>query len=369
MPILMTLAIFAGVFGALYREAVPRLWAVALGAGAIVVYGTGAGFYSLAGAVDAIYFETLALIFGMSMVSNLLYRGGLSARLAQWMTGATPGNTHWILVLSVLATYGISLAINNLAAIIIVLPVTLRACQRAGITPVPLAVAEIIASNLGGASTMIGDFPNMIIASAGGLGFWDFIGGMMAPCLVLLAATLVYFHRRWPECAVPMPEFRTREPDRRDARDDRVAAVGAWLLVMALAGFFLADAVHLRPGWVALVVGVAALGTGAFKNANMAEAVGLNDILFFTALFVMVGGLVAAGFGENLLGIIESLAGGSVVGRLTALMGLAAVVTIFLNAGPATALLAPVGGGALPGEDPIVWWALPLACWPVRRRR
>lgn len=362
----ITIIVFVVVFGLIYRGTVDRRAAVLWGAAVIVLYGLAAGFFSLRMALDAIYFETLALIFGMSAISSVLARSGLFSLLASRLTGHARGNGWWVLVMFSLATYGFSLLVNNLAAMVVILPVTLSVCRDMKLNPAPLLIAEIISSNLGGASTMIGDFPNMIIASAGHLHFLDFIGGMMVPSLVLLAVMLGFFQFRRGEFGVGARGGATPHGGGSQllypATDGRLVKVGLSILGMVLVGFLLADAIGLRPGWMALAAGVAALIIGGDdRRQDWFTACGGQDILFFVGLFVMVGGLVAADALDGILWLINGVSGGKDVPMMLALMWIAAVSTIFLNAGAATAFYVPIASGIhAEFADPAVWWALSL---------
>ena len=363
-----TTLVFVAVFALIYRGAVDRRNAVLTGAAAILLYGLAADFFTLQMALDAIYFETLSLIFGMSVISAVLARSGLFALIANRAAVLAMGNGWWILVLFSLMTYGFSLLVNNLAAMVVILPVTLAVCWEMGLNPLPILIAEIVASNLGGASTMIGDFPNMIISSAGHLHFLDFIGGMMVPCLILLAAMLWYFQSKraaifvgmkaWPgKSASSGGPARGPEP----VIDRRLMKQGLTILGAVLASFLISDAADLRPGWIALLGGIAAVAVGWKSDEDWFAVCGGSDILFFAGLFVMVGGIAAAGVLDGFVWLMEKVSGGQELPLMLALMWIAAVSTIFLNAGAATAFFIPVANNMNAAiSDPAVWWALSL---------
>ncbi|MBF0438781.1 MAG: anion permease, partial [Magnetococcales bacterium] len=194
MPItLLSLLLFSLFFVLMYLEILDRRVAMLSGGAAFVVLGSMLGFYPLYKAVESIYFETLALIFGMSMISATLAKAGFFALWARRIVNYSRGNGWLTFILLSLITYFFSLFVNNLATMVVMLPITLGLCKTARLNPVPVVIALIIASNLGGASTIMGDFPNMIIASAGTLQFLDFIGGMMPACLLELAVLLQKF--------------------------------------------------------------------------------------------------------------------------------------------------------------------------------
>ncbi len=362
----VTIFVFVIVFAQIYFGTLDRRLAVLLGAGVIFVYGLAAGFLTPRMVIDAIYFEVLALIFGMSAISALLARSGLFSLIAKRTVSRALGNGWWVLISLSLVTYGFSLLVNNLATMIVILPVTLTVCLHMKLNPAPLLIAEIIASNLGGASTMVGDFPNMIISSAGDLHFLDFIGGMMAPCVMLLAVMLGYFHFRRakfePENGAGGAGIKAN-PDLQDpVIDRRLMNAGLTILGMVLVGFLFAEAIGLRPGWIAVTAGALVLIiSGRSEGTDWFTAFGGQDIVFFIGLFVMVGGLVAAGTLDGVLWFIKTVSGGNGLPMMLVLMWIAAISTIFLNAGAATAFFVPVASNLHAGlADPAVYWALSL---------
>jgi len=246
-----------------------------------------------------------------------------------------------------------------------VVPVTLTVCFRMALNPVPVIIAEIIAANLGGASTMIGDFPNMILASAGRLHFIDFIGGMMPACLVLLAATLLFFENRlgdWQAAKIPVDaSWIQNEKLRHFEVDGRLLRLGLITFAATVAGLMLAGLVDLRPGWVAFAAGLVALALGRFKDDEFFAACGGTDILFFGGLFVMVGALGAVGVLDWAVGWLEALTTSHDHVRAILLMWTAALLTIFVGGGTSAALFAPMAASLrLDGDGQAAWWALAL---------
>ncbi|MBF0143868.1 MAG: sodium:proton antiporter [Magnetococcales bacterium] len=366
------LLLFVAVFVVVQRDLVDRGAAMLIGAGAFLLLGWALDFYTPARAVQAVYFDTLALLFGMSLISHLLFKSGIFHELAFEVVTYSRGNALLVLVLLVLVTYTISLVFNNLSVMVVMVPLTLVLCRSLAMDPGPVVAAELIASNLGGASTLVGDFPNMIIGAAARLHFDDFIAGMMVPCLILLAVLLLYFQRRLVAGApggVDLESARralaalspVRNRDGRGGVDPYLFRVGASVLGVTLAGFFLAQSLGLNPSTVAFWAGIAILIFGRVPRAEWFQAMSGGDILFFLGLFVMVGGLQESGLLDGLHGLIAALGAGSATLSLLLLMWIAGLVTPFLNAGPATAFLIPVAKSLsvdFPGAT--VWWALSL---------
>lgn len=365
MVTIVTVLIFLGAFAVIYRDMAPEYAVALVAATAIFAVGTASGGFTPRMALESVYFETLALIFGMSAVSALLARSGVFAYLAAETAEHSKGNGWWVLVMMSLVAYGMSLFTNSLVTMAVILPITLAIARQVTLNPVPLIVSEIVASNLGGASTMIGDFPNMIIASAGGLHFNDFIGGMMAPCLVLMAVSLVFFEGKLRDWRSRPQMLSSAMADDAEIGHHKIDSVllrsGLIILAIALLAFLFGSSYNLRPGWVAFVAGVIALAIGRFDEKEIFAACGGKDILFFIGLFVMVGGLTAAGVLDWMVWAIEFISGDGPILKTLALMWVAAGITLFVGGSTATAFFVPVAASLQGGVDhQASWWALSL---------
>ncbi|MBF0339549.1 MAG: hypothetical protein HQL95_01130 [Magnetococcales bacterium] len=370
--IVMTLTLFVAIFILVQTDRVERGQAMLGGAVLFLVLGWIFDFYVLQEAFEAIYFDSLALLFGMSLISNVLYRSGIFHDLAFKAVRYSQGNRLLILSLLILATYTASLCFNNLSVMVIVLPLTLVLCQSLAMPAAPLVAAELIASNLGGASTLVGDFPNMIIGSVARLHFDDFIGGMMVPCLVLLAVVLLHFQKYAAGAASKGLDMDAIHQALAQLSPHHAAAgrisvdpylfkVGGWAFSLSLLGFFLAKPLGILPAMISVVAGVSMLLWGRVPKDDLFVAMSGGDLLFFLGLFVMVGGLQAAGVLEIFRAVIVTLGGNQSTTTLIVLMWLAGIVTPMFNAGPATALLIPVVKGMSSDfSGDAIWWALSL---------
>ncbi|MEO5345513.1 MAG: SLC13 family permease [Magnetococcus sp. YQC-9] len=368
----MTLSLFVAIFLLVQSDRVERGVAMIGGAVLFLLLGWLFDFYIFQEAFEAIYFDSLALLFGMSLISNVLYRSGIFHDLAFKAVCYSQGNRQLILTLLILSTYSASLCFNNLSVMVIVLPLTLVLCRSLTMPAAPLVAAELIASNLGGASTLIGDFPNMIIGSVARLHFDDFIAGMMVPCLILLAVLLLHFQKTVTGLATGRLDLEAIQDslaqlsprhgaDGRIQVDPYLFKVGGWGFLLSLIGFFLAKPLGLLPAMISLVAGLAMLVWGRIPKEGLFAAMSGGDLLFFLGLFVMVGGLQAAGVLELFRAVIETLGGNQTTTTLVVVMWLAGIVTPLFNAGPTTALLVPVIQGMrgdFPGDA--IWWALSL---------
>ena len=188
----------------------------------------------------------------------------------------------------------------------------------------------------------------------------------MAPCVMLLAVMLCYFqvHRAKfdPESSSSGAKIKLTPDLEEPVVDRRLMNIGLTILGMVLVGFLFTEVIGLRPGWIAVTAGAFVLiFAGRGWETDWFTACGGQDILFFVGLFIMVGGLVAAGTLDGVLWFIENISGGNSLPMMLVLMWVAAVSTIFLNAGAATAFFIPVATNLNEVlADPTVYWALSL---------
>ena len=359
------LLVFLGTFTALALNLLHRLTAVVMGAAVCLLLGT--LFRSYFPSDASLYLwgkvDVLILLGGISIVTGLLQESGLFGRLAGKMVHFSGGSPWKVMTLFCLLTFGLSMFINNLATILVLVPISLRVAKAMEMDPVPLVLGEIIASNLGGASTMVGDFPNMLIATETGLAFHEFLLHLAPVCLLQFGILILFLS----------PNFSDRQMKsscradllrqlRSESWDRSMANRGLVILVLMIAGFMIC-------GWydvpVALVAGSGAILALLFGQVPWRKLIGrmcLDDIFFFACLFLMVGAVNATGLLDTLGLEIDDLWRRSPVWGGIALAWGAALLTCILNAGPTTALLMHVLlaglGGFAPGQN--MWWALSL---------
>ncbi|MBF0110525.1 MAG: hypothetical protein HQL76_15260 [Magnetococcales bacterium] len=363
--VILSIVLFAAVFLLVSLDLVNRGAAMVIGATGFLLLGQALDFYSPAQALEAIYFDSLSLLFGMSLISSVLFRSGIFNDLSTRTARFSGGNPTLVFTLLILTTYTLSLFFSNLSVMIIMVPFTLAFCRSMGMAAAPMVAGELVASNLGGASTLVGDFPNMIIGAAAQLHFDDFIRSMMVPNLFFLAILLVFFqHRVNPRNHKSSRSWNQNEPagiSTTQPVDGYLLRLGSWVLALTLIGFLLAQPLGFRPSSVTFVAGLSVLVLGRIPQHELFEAMSGGDLLFFLGLFVMVGGLQAAGILEGFHQLVVTLGGGSATVSFLVLMWLASLVTPFLNAGPTTAFLVPVAKSlSLTFSDHAVWWALSL---------
>jgi Na+/H+ antiporter NhaD/arsenite permease-like protein len=368
MTVAVVVAVFAVVYVLIATEKVHRTVAALAGAGVVVAVGiVGADdiFYSEDTGID---WNVIFLLFGMMVIVSVLRGTGVFEYVAIWAAKRAKGEPFRVMVLLCVMTAVASAGLDNVTTVILVAPVTILVCQRIGVTPVPYLIAEALASNIGGTATLIGDPPNIIIASRGDLSFNDFLVHLAPVVLVAMVVVLVLCRVLFRHAFEADPA-RVREVMRlneRDAIEDKPLLIRCLVVLgLVLVGFVLHTALHLEPSIIALLgAGVLILVTRVGSERYLAD-VEWDSLLFFAGLFILVGALAEVGVIEQLAAGLADVAGGSLAVAVFALLFGSAVLSAFIDNIPYVATMAPVvadlvnGTGPLAGEQSL-WWALAL---------
>jgi len=310
--------------------------------------------------------EVIFLLLGMMIIVGVLRQTGVFEYVAIRATKLAGGRPFRVMVMLVLITAGASAALDNVTTVLLVAPVTLLVCRRLDVPPLPFLIAEVFASNIGGTATLIGDPPNIIIASRAGLSFNDFLLNLAPIVVVLVVALLGLCRVIFRSAFVFRPEriAEVMELDEREAISDPALLLksGAVLLVV-LVGFVLSPALGYAPAVVALLgAGVLVLISGLPPRDYLAE-VEAPTLVFFAGLFVMVGALIKVGAISQLAGWATAATGGSAETATFLLLGVSAILSGVIDNIPYVATMAPLVDSLAqeignPGS--VLWWALAL---------
>jgi Na+/H+ antiporter NhaD/arsenite permease-like protein len=359
----VSLAIFVVVLVLILTERVHR---TILGiAGACVMVGVGKlmGFYNEGEALRAIDFNVIGLLIGMMIVVGILAPTGFFEFLALWAGRLSRGNSFRLLVFLGAVTAVVSAFLDNVTTIVVIAPVTIVLCEMFEVSPAPFLLSEALFSNVGGVATLIGDPPNIIIGSASGLSFNDFIVNS-APLMVVvwISAALAFRYLFRGELAIHPDRFAHVESldPWKEIKDPVVARKTLIVFAGAIALFVLHSALSLTPAFVALTAAAAALLWVRPDVHETLQRVEWSVLMFFAGLFVMVGGLAASGLMEEaakslaVLKDVDPVIVGIVIIWVTGL--LSAVVDNI----PITIAIIPVMLGLQAEGIDIVplWWAL-----------
>lgn len=340
---------------------------IALAAASIVVV---AGAIDAEAAVEAIDWPTLGLLSGMMIVVGLTQPTGLFDWLGLHVVRASRGRPIVLLYLLAGLTGGLSAFLDNLTAILLVVPVALTVADRLGISPVPLVLTEVIASNVGGTATLIGDPPNILIGGhVTELSFLDFVVNLAPVAAVTLVVTtglLALVFRRSlridPARAATLDDL---DPVAELRGDPRRRGIVVAVLIGTVVAFFLHSTLHLEPVVVALVGATAMLLVTDVEIEDALHSVEWATLFFFLALFVVVGALEEQGTIARVAGWLGDITGGSRTAESLVILWGAAAGSAVVDNIPFTAAMIPVVD-EIEGDhfDDTLWWSLSLgACF------
>jgi len=365
VPALVASGVFLATYVGILSGKIHRATVSIVGAAAMVAAGTWLHFYSDAAAFRSVDFNTIALLFGMMIVVGVLQRTGLFAYLAVRAAQLTRGNPVLLACALGLLTALLSTMLDNVTTIIVVAPVTLSVAGLLGLSPIPLLLGEVLLSNIGGVATLIGDPPNILIGSAAGFTFNDMLIHLAPVALVaalVAQSLLVFVFRR---------DLRAGRPagDAVAALDAKAALVSpkqARQVLVILGATILLYLLHgdlgIGPGLVALIGASAALLWVRPSIEEVVKSVEWDVLVFFVGLFVIVGGLAAAGVLDLVATAIGALtAHGMLVAAIVFLWASAALSSV-VGSIPLTMVMIPIvlslrSGGLDVGP---LWWALAI---------
>jgi Na+/H+ antiporter NhaD/arsenite permease-like protein len=362
---LLAVAVFLVALAAIALEWSHRTKIALLGAAVVVLF----GIIEQERAIEAVDWSTLGLLVGMMVIVGLTERTGVFTYLALRVAQLSGGRTVRLIFLLAGVTGVMSAFLDNLTAILLIVPITLLLADMLRISPIPLVLVEVIASNIGGTATLIGDPPNIMIGTAvPELSFNDFIVNLapvsLVTLLVVTAGLALVFRSQ-----LRIDPERAREVDRldpaADMRDAPNVTRSLVVLLGTIVGFFLHAPLHIEPAVVAMTGATVMLLVAAPDVEGALERVEWATIFFFIGLFVMVGALEERGVIDSVAEAFADVTGGSKTAEaLVILWGSAAGSAVVDNI-PFTAAMIPVVESLQADEfDDAAWWALALgACF------
>ncbi len=345
-----------------------------------------AGIAILSGALDqaealkGIDWNTIGTLTGLMIITSIAQRSGVfqyaavrSAQLARAHPGA-------LLLLVQLVTFFVSAILNNVSTVLLVAPVTLAVTRELQIAPFPFLIAEVLASNIGGTATLIGDPPNIMIGSQAGLSFNSFLAHLAPVVVAIQAVQALMLHLIWGRATHATVENRLRVM----TMDASAAIVDLPLLLQSMAvlaavigALIFEDRLHLEPATIAMG-GAAALmlldnweHRGAKQTVNVTQTlteVEWITIFFFVGLFIVVHAVEVSGLLQLFAGKLVAVTGDNIAVGGVVILWLSAFLAAIIDNIPFVAVMIPVIKSMAPafgGEAHIapLWWCLSLgAC-------
>jgi Na+/H+ antiporter NhaD/arsenite permease-like protein len=336
-----------------------------LGAAIVVLF---VGEYNEELAMESIEFATLGLLAGMMILVYITQQTGIYDFVAV-KAGQFSGGRPFLLVVMLVATVTIlSGFLDNLTTILLVVPITFLLADTLDISPMPLIMVEIMAANIGGAATLIGDPPNILIGDAAGLSFNDFLVNNAPGVIAILSVITVglYFVFR--------KQLRVEESNRKYVMDlDAKASISDWgelkrtmpVLGGTIILFFLHQYIHIEPATIALSGASVCLLVTRMPVERALENIEWTTLFFFIGLFVMVGALEVTGAIDHVADGINNVTDGNRDAELVGIIWVSSIVGGVVDNIPLTAAMIPVVEQIqAESGDPAYWWALSLgACF------
>lgn len=322
-------------------------------------------FYSHDTGID---WNVIFLLFGMMTTVSVLRQTGVFEYVAIWSAKRSRGSPLRVMILLVLVTTVASALLDNVTTVLLIAPVTLLVCDRLDVKPAPFLMAEAFASNIGGAATLVGDPPNIIIASKAGLTFNDFLIHL-APIVIIVTAVLVVLLPRLFPGTFTVDPRRVADVmalEEREAIRDRGLLIKCGVVLVAVFAAFVAhSALHLAPSIVALLGAGILVVLSKLERSDYLSSVEWNTLLFFAGLFIMVGALVKTGVVKQLAHVAITATGGHTWVATTVILAASIVISGIVNNVPYAATMTPIVGDLGPAlvdhvNPDVLWWALAL---------
>ena len=347
-----------------------------LGGGAMIV----TGVLSQDEALRGIDFNTLALLTGMMVLVSIARRSGIFEYLAIWSAKAARASPAGILCLLAVVTAVISALLDNVTTVLLVAPVTLAITRRLGVPPYPFLFAEVMASNIGGTATLIGDPPNILIGSAAGLSFNAFVIHLTPIILIVLAAQVLATQLIWGRALVATPQARAEVmalSAASEITDTRLLKLTLVVFVAVLLAFVASPYLGLEAGTIA-IIGAASLMLldnlvhhRSLQTDKISATYGDVDwitIFFFAGLFIVVHGFESTGAIAAAAKALVQATGGNLPVAVSVVLWASAILSALIDNIPFVATMIPLIKAIAPGLGgdaallPL-WWALSLgAC-------
>ncbi|MFE0104503.1 SLC13 family permease [Streptomyces sp. NPDC059009] len=361
------IAVFVGAYALIISEKIHRVAAALGGAGLMLAIGATddtSAFYSEESGID---WNVIFLLMGMMMIVGVLKKTGMFEYLAIWAVKRARAKPFRVMVMLIVITALASALLDNVTTVLLIAPVTLLVCERLSLPVAPFLIAEVFASNIGGAATLVGDPPNIIIASRAGLTFNDFLVHL-APLSAVLTVVLVLLCRVMFRKAFVYDEERADEvmslEEREAIKNPRLLVQGLVVLSLVVVGFVLHPVLHYEPSVVALLGAGLLIAVSTVETGEVLGEVEWPTLAFFAGLFVMIGGLIETGVIGEISKALAEVIGGSELGGSMVLLGGSSVLSGIVDNIPYVATMAPITadlvhdmGGA---GGHVMWWALAL---------
>lgn len=377
LAMILTSLILLGIYAILVTEAIHRMTLALFGAALAIIVGITVGLFppekTVEFVVESIDFNTIGLLLGMMIIVGVIAETGVFQYAGIKAAKKAKGDVWKILLLFSILTAIASAFLDNVTTVLLMVPVTISIARVLSINPIPLIIAQALASNIGGTATLIGDPPNIMIASATGLTFNDFITHLAPTVVVSFLVSIVVVKLMFRKFLKQKPETleRLRELDENAELGDRglikksLGVLGGVIILFVFHG-----ALNVEPSVIALAgAGFLLVITRVTPEIALGH-VAWTTLLFFAGLFVIVSTLEHAGVIEFLAREAIAITGGDLIPTVVFMVWISAFASAFVDNIPYTATMIPLVQSV--SLDPVfaeqigrfatnpLWWALAI---------
>ncbi len=362
--VILTALIFVVTYTLIATERIDKTIAALLGGTAVVVI----GIVDQEEAFGAIDLNVIFLLAGMMMLAAILRHTGFFQWLAIRSVKVAGGDPFRLLVVLSLVVAVLSAFLDNVTTVVLIAPVTLYIATVLKVSPVPFLISEILASNIGGSATLIGDPPNIIIGSAANLGFLEFLTNMGPIALLILIVfmfmTRVLFGRDLSVHAEVRDAVLALD-ENKVLTNPRLLRISLIVIVGTIGGFLVATPLGLEPGAIALFGAAILLLLSGLEVEEILREVEWPTLFFFVGLFMLVEAVVHVGIIEAVAAALIEVTKGDATVTTLALLWISGIASAIVDNIPYTATMVPVvrqlGESGIAIEP--LWWSLALgAC-------
>ena len=369
MSTIIAIVIFVAAYALIISEKVHRTIVGLGGAMLMILF----GILTQDQAIGHVDFNTLGLLMGMMIIVNITSETGLFNYLAIWAAKKVKAKPIALLVALSAITMVCSALLDNVTTVLLTVPITFSITSQLKVDVKPFLISQILASNIGGTATLIGDPPNIMIGSAVGLNFMDFIFNLTAICMLIFIVTeilLIFIYRRGLHTTDDLRDKVMHLKEKSQISNPRLLKKCLFVLFITISMFVLHGQLHMQTATAALTGAALLLFISyAQDEAMIAKVLSKIEwlaIFFFAGLFILVGALVETGVISMLAQEAMKLTNGSLNATAMLILWMSAIASAFIDNIPFVATLIPLiqdmGRMGMTNLAPL-WWALSLgAC-------
>ncbi|MEG3594607.1 MAG: ArsB/NhaD family transporter, partial [Chloroflexota bacterium] len=371
--------IFGITYLAIAMSRIPSAIIAILGATAMVTALAIVSEFTPHEALQYVDLEVIFLLAGMMVLADVMSRTGAFEWAARHGARLVKGNGFFLIILLSLLTAVGSALLDNVTTVVIMVPITLSLCKRLDLNPIPFLLAEVYASNIGGTATIVGDPPNIIVASQANISFSEFFLNMAPVSALSLCALFILLYLWFKDSVIVTPLKREQLMSERSTnliKDSNLLKKSLFIFTLTIIGFFFADQIGISPAFVAMGGAALVLLVSGLNPGAVLKEIEWTTLCFFAGLFMLVGGLEHVGIIDRISEWIVSLASNS-DGTITResernlsiiMVWLSGGLSAFIDNIPFATTMTPVVSDLLSttegmnteGSTNPIWWALTL---------